>query len=472
MKALKHYLFITAACIPFLTLAQESKLKCRSAQFAEHKNNNQEWNNLLDDACNQINNGKYQIALNIIEKALKIDSATSEVPDAFMESQYRKLKRHVEEFGPELKDEEISASNKNQDGDLSTTNDGIEASKAGNNQNTESKESSEKTLAEKEKTSDSNQKSINPVADYKQIDGDKPNNDSNNAEIKNLSDNPPVNNETENLIVEKKEEQSAVIIENKTASETQPVSFPVLENKQDNNDSIGEIKTDGPPTENKKENTITSNDITPQEPEATTQTISEPNNSTEKNSQPEELKPVNLTPGSGNSEVKNFTDTEMDDFHTKGMTKIKLLETYIQQVGSKLSASFISSQAIENALQLFDSEDRTVEVSSVNRPDKTVYKIKVYLNRLKILNYDEVDITWADFNYASRFIKGGDGKYHAYITFAQRFTGIKDGQVVYSDVTEKRQEVILQSYKKTIEGAETEMWDVLLGDMSVEHTRL
>ncbi|MBL0341163.1 MAG: hypothetical protein IPP71_09670 [Bacteroidetes bacterium] len=111
----------------------------------------------------------------------------------------------------------------------------------------------------------------------------------------------------------------------------------------------------------------------------------------------------------------------------------------------------LSSQAIENAIKLFDKEDRTVQVSSVNVAAKPKFKIRQYLQRVRNLNYDDITIEWADLQYASDFTKGPDGNYYAYVVFSQRFTGSKDNQIVYQDVTTKRTQIILKIYEKAVQ---------------------
>lgn len=165
-----------------------------------------------------------------------------------------------------------------------------------------------------------------------------------------------------------------------------------------------------------------------------------------------------------------FTDLQKEEFRLKGEQKIKQFENYFYQIGSKSTPSSISTQAIENAVMLFDRDDRTIQVSSLNKTEKPKFKVKVYLQRVKNLNYEEIKVEWADFQYASEFQKGRDGNYHGYVIFSQRFTGIRDNQVVYEDITIKRQEIILKVYEKALQGEMTDNWDVFLGDMSVVQT--
>lgn len=365
MKLIKFSILFLSMIYQF-AYSQTSQFKCNEGRYKDEHSQNEEWNKLIDNACDKINKGKYQEGLSILGDIIYQDSiASGGVANQYFVQQYTKLKNFIE---------------------------GGWQGEQNSNTNIESVSSPDPKEIEL------------PLPEYQ------------------------------------------------------------TEQKSGNAETAPELK------ENKNEALEIS---TKQEP-----VVEVPNIEVSEKKATESIPPIeqNITEASPKKTpepdaIKIFTEEEMAEFHNRGQSKIKMLETFIQQIGSKTTASYIASEAIENAVRLFDSEDRTVEVSSLNRPEKSSFKIRTYFNRLKMLSYDEVDITWADFNYASQFVRARDNTYRAYITFVQRFTGVKDGQVVYTDVTEKRQEVILKSYKKTIEGEENEIWDVLLGDMSVEHTQ-
>ena len=170
------------------------------------------------------------------------------------------------------------------------------------------------------------------------------------------------------------------------------------------------------------------------------------------------------------SDIK-FTDKDKAEFQEKGLQKVKQLETFIAQIGSKSTPANSAQIATSGALKLFDSEERTVQVSSSSTGEIKRSKIKVYLQKLRMLNYANVNIEWADFQYASDFKKGVDGNYYGYIVFKQRFTASSlDNQINYKDLTTKKIEVILKSYEKASQGEITQSWDIFLGDISVVQT--
>jgi hypothetical protein len=172
------------------------------------------------------------------------------------------------------------------------------------------------------------------------------------------------------------------------------------------------------------------------------------------------------------SDIK-FTDQDKAEFQEKGLQKVKQLETFIAQIGSKSTPANSAQIAKSGALKLFDSEERTVQVSSSSSGEIKRSKIKVYLQKLRMLNYANVSIEWADFQYASDFKKGLDGNYYGYIVFKQRFTASSlDNQINYKDLTTKKIEVILKSYEKAAQGEITQSWDIFLGDISVVQTEV
>lgn len=167
---------------------------------------------------------------------------------------------------------------------------------------------------------------------------------------------------------------------------------------------------------------------------------------------------------------KTFSEEELNEFHLKGEQKVKDLESFIKQIADKNTPGEISDQTIENAVKLFESEDKNVEISTINKPNKKRVKVRKYLENLRMLPYENIQIEWAEFQYTSDFHKGPDGNYYGYITFRQRFTATTSDKVAYTDITTKKAEVILKFYNKAVEGVQTENWDIFLGDISVVQT--
>lgn len=181
-------------------------------------------------------------------------------------------------------------------------------------------------------------------------------------------------------------------------------------------------------------------------------------------------KPVEPAAPAASASVKKFSDEDLQAFQSKGLLKVKRLTEYFNIVSQKSTPNPTAQNTIQAAVELFDNDSRSVEVSSVIRAQKTRFPIRTYLNRLRMLNYERVVIEAADFSYVSSFRKGPDGNYYGVARFRQAFTGYRDGKAVYSDITTKSVGVTLKPYQKAMEGEAVENWDVFLGDISVTQT--
>ncbi|MBP7168006.1 MAG: hypothetical protein KBB64_10100 [Bacteroidia bacterium] len=166
-----------------------------------------------------------------------------------------------------------------------------------------------------------------------------------------------------------------------------------------------------------------------------------------------------------------LSDTEMDRLRKKGENKVEQLKNFIDIISNKSTSTTEATQAIELAVGLFDSEERTVTVSSLTTSTSKNRKVRVYFNRLKQLPYTEVKVEWANFQYTSKFKKGNDGKYYGYVTFEQRFTGYIDGIPVYQDKIERNLTIVISKYQKIVNGNLVDEWDVFLGDMAISERR-
>lgn len=185
---------------------------------------------------------------------------------------------------------------------------------------------------------------------------------------------------------------------------------------------------------------------------------------------PTPAEPAAPVASSSSSSVRKFSDEDLQAFQSKGLLKVKRLTEYFNIVSQKSTPNPTAQNTIQAAVELFDNDSRSVEVSSVTRAQKTRFPIRTYLNRLRMLNYERVVIEAADFSYVSSFRKGPDGNYYGVARFRQAFTGYRDGKAVYSDITTKSVGVTLKPYQKAMEGEAVENWDVFLGDISVTQT--
>ncbi|MEM6844454.1 MAG: hypothetical protein AAF632_19700 [Bacteroidota bacterium] len=127
--------------------------------------------------------------------------------------------------------------------------------------------------------------------------------------------------------------------------------------------------------------------------------------------------------------------------------------------------------SVDAAVKLFVSDSAKIEVSSTKSERKKYFTVRDYLDRLRILPYDRVDITWMQASMVCGLRPGLDGKYYGVIAAQQLFKGYMDNKVVYQDVTEKDVEVVLTRYEVFDEGERQQKWDVFLSNIGVQQTR-
>ena len=180
--------------------------------------------------------------------------------------------------------------------------------------------------------------------------------------------------------------------------------------------------------------------------------------------------PAAEEPAAADYSTLTFTAENLQEFQAKGLEKVRRLTEYLNILSQKTTPVSTALSTVESALSLFDSEDHTVEVSTLNRPEKSRFPVRTYLNRLRMLNYNRVVIQGASFTYVSTFRKGPDGNYYGVARFRQSFTGYRENRPIYSDITTKSVAVVLKPYQKAMEGEVVENWDVFLGDITVTHT--
>ena len=173
-------------------------------------------------------------------------------------------------------------------------------------------------------------------------------------------------------------------------------------------------------------------------------------------------------------EVKNeleLSKVEYKEYAAKAVNKAEYLGYYLDLLCDQTLDIYDKDQAIENALKLFVHDSTLVQVSSVTRDQTSAYKIRNYLKRLSLLNYDKVELVWRDVQYVTKFRLAADGKYYGAITVEQLFRGFKDGRPVYEDVTRKDVEIVLGNFRREKGGTTEYAWDVLLSNIGVEETR-
>ncbi len=181
--------------------------------------------------------------------------------------------------------------------------------------------------------------------------------------------------------------------------------------------------------------------------------------------------PVEITIEESSITADDLSPTELEAFEAEALKRTAELGNYIKVIGDKSKAEDVKIKSIDLAVKLFVDEDQTVQVSSRNNTDINAYRIRRYLNNLRVLDYRRVEIEWYDVLYIRDFKKGMNGKYYATITVFQKFKGYDaEGFLVYEDITQKDVEVIIDSVVMRIGEKEIEEWDVKLRNIQVVET--
>ncbi len=159
--------------------------------------------------------------------------------------------------------------------------------------------------------------------------------------------------------------------------------------------------------------------------------------------------------------------------HFEQMAEVKANDfgKYLNIISDKKEDEEDKLYAIEGAMKLFIDDSVKIEVSSMNREQKRQFLVPEYLNRLRMLPYDDVKLTWMNAQLVSRLRPGQDGKWYGVIAARQLFRGYIDNKIVYQDVTDKNMEVVLMRYEVFDEGVKKQKWDVFLSDIGVQQTR-
>ena len=169
--------------------------------------------------------------------------------------------------------------------------------------------------------------------------------------------------------------------------------------------------------------------------------------------------------------AKLLGDISPKDFEAKAEKKTAQFTDYLKILCDKGTGYEELEKAIRQAVTLFVNEDATIEVSSNNRLKVNRWKIREYLNKVKAIQYDRIEIRWTHVQYVGDLKLGADGNLYGTVSFEQEFRGYRDNQLVYSDVTIKNANVVLKTYDKTQEGTTQKIWDVLLCDVGVSATK-
>ena len=167
----------------------------------------------------------------------------------------------------------------------------------------------------------------------------------------------------------------------------------------------------------------------------------------------------------------NLSEQDIELFKEQTKQKVDEFQQYIVTLGSKDEPAEKRNMAEKEALKLF-FKGAEMEISillangnvqKVNRP------MEKYLARLKSLPYTRVFIRFYDIAYIRDFTKGPDGKYYSTATIIQEFSGFNDDNIIYTDVTKKDIEIIIDIVEDKF--FMEKRWKIFLGDIKATETK-
>jgi len=167
----------------------------------------------------------------------------------------------------------------------------------------------------------------------------------------------------------------------------------------------------------------------------------------------------------------SLSDADIEVFKEQTRQKVDEFTQHIVTIGDKNEPADRRNLAEREALKLFYA-GATMEISTA-MPDGSVKKaarpMEKYLARLKSLPYTKVEIKFYDIAYVSEFTKGPDGRYYSTATVIQEFTGFSGDNIIYSDVTKKEIEIIIDLVEDPFFNQKS--WKLFLGDIKASETK-
>ena len=167
----------------------------------------------------------------------------------------------------------------------------------------------------------------------------------------------------------------------------------------------------------------------------------------------------------------NLSEQDIQLFKEQTKQKVEEFQQYIVTLGNKDEPAEKRNMAEKEAIKLFYKGSQ-MEISMA-MPDGSVQKVnrpmEKYLARLKSLPFTKVIIKFYDIAYISNFTKGPDGKYYSTATIIQEFTGFNDDKLVYTDVTKKEIEIIIDLVEDKF--FNEKRWKIFLGDIKASETK-
>ena len=161
MNSLKFIIVLTLSLLIYNSAWAQTPPPCLYDRFASQYRTNQQWNNLLDKACAEMNSNKYKEALKTLDKAMYIDSIANigdYTKDAYISLIQTKIRRYLEIVDEvEMEKDALAGDKKNKkdkNTDVNSEKDATKSDSENNNSKKKKKSKSEKFYHEDDEYSD------------------------------------------------------------------------------------------------------------------------------------------------------------------------------------------------------------------------------------------------------------------------------------------------------------------------------
>lgn len=163
-------------------------------------------------------------------------------------------------------------------------------------------------------------------------------------------------------------------------------------------------------------------------------------------------------------------------FKKSVLSKVKRLEHYISLISSKSVDDALRKSSIDQAVELFEDENKIVQISSIKDGKETITErpVRVYFDRLYAIKADRVDITFYQVTQLSDIRLGPDKKYYAtaYIFQDTKIYYNSEKDIPdYSDRTEKAIDVVIKPDTTIVGDKPVVLYPAKLGNINVKETR-
>ena len=157
------------------------------------------------------------------------------------------------------------------------------------------------------------------------------------------------------------------------------------------------------------------------------------------------------------------------------LKRVKRLEHYLSMIANKSIEDKLRRNAIDQAVELFESGDKVVQVSSLKSGELNVreYPVRTYFDRLYAIKADRVDITFYEVTQLTDVRKGLDDKYYAtaYIYQDTKIYYNSESEIPdYQDKTVKAIDVSIKPDTVIIGDKPVVLYPAKLGNINVKET--